>query len=64
MPNKWRTINSWVQKIRLHGRRGKGTAKSFSREIMRTFILCDPGWCVHKSDVHSKWDGNTHTRTK
>ena len=26
-----RTINSWVHKIRLHGRRGKGTAKSFSR---------------------------------
>ena len=20
-----------------------------------TFLLCDPGWCVHKSDVQSKW---------
>ena len=31
MLNKWRTINSWVHKIRLHGRRGKGMAESFSR---------------------------------
>ena len=22
-----------------------------------TFLLCDPGWCVHKSDVQNKWDG-------
>ena len=28
--NRWRTIISWVHKIRLQGRRGKGTAKSFS----------------------------------
>ena len=21
-----------------------------------TFLLCDPGWCVHKSDVQNKWD--------
>ena len=26
-----------------------------------TFLLCDPGWCVHKSDVQNKWDDNTHT---
>ena len=27
-----------------------------------TFLLCDPGWCVHKkSDVQHKWDDNTHT---
>ena len=29
------------------------------------FLLCDPGWCVHKSDVQNKWDDNkmynTHT---
>ena len=25
-----------------------------------TFLLCDPGWCVHKSDVQNKWDDNTH----
>ena len=35
MPNKWRTINSWVHKIRLYGRRGQGTAGSFSRENLR-----------------------------
>ena len=35
MPNKWRTINSLVHKIRLHGRRGKGTAESFSREKIK-----------------------------
>ena len=29
--NKWKTIHSWVHKIRLHGRRGKGAAESFSR---------------------------------
>ena len=39
-----------VHKIRLDGSRGKGTAKSF----------CDPGWCVHKSDVQNKWDDITH----
>ena len=26
-----------------------------------TFTLCDPGQCVHKSDVQNKWDDNTHT---
>ena len=47
-PNKWRKINSLVHKIRLHGRRGKGTAESFSREKLRQApqkeggeILCD-----------------------
>ena len=52
-PNKWRTINSLVHRIRLHGRRGKGTAESFSREKLRQApqkkggeILCDlpPVW--------------------
>ena len=71
MPSKWRTIISWVHKIRLHGRIGKGTAESFSREKIRQApqkeggeILCDPDWCVrcvHKSDVQNKWDDNTHT---
>ena len=32
MPSGWRTIKSLVHKIRLHGRRGKGMAESFSRE--------------------------------
>ena len=22
------------------------------------FLLCDPGWCVHNSDVQNKWDDN------
>ena len=35
MPNGWRTIKSLVHKNRLHGRRGKGMAESFSREKLR-----------------------------
>ena len=35
MPNGWRTITSLVHNIRLHGRRGKGMAESFSREKLR-----------------------------
>ena len=30
MYDQRRTIKSWVNKIRLYGRRGKGTAESFS----------------------------------
>ena len=48
MPNKWKTIESLVHKNRLHGRQGKGTAESFSREKLRQVlqkeggeILCD-----------------------
>ena len=26
-----------------------------------TFLLCDPGWYVHKPDVQNKWEDNTHT---
>ena len=74
--NKWRTITSWLHKIRLHGRRGKGTAESLSREKLRQApqkesveILCDllpvcPGWFVHTPDVQNKLDDNTtHTHT-
>ena len=57
MPNEWRTIKSLVHKIRLHGRRGKGMANSFSREKLRRApqkaggwkILCDPGWYVQRT---------------
>ena len=35
MPNKWRTRYSLIHKIRHHGRRGKGTANTFSREKLR-----------------------------
>ena len=61
MPNGWRT-KSLVHKFRLHGRRGKGMAESFSREKLRqhrrkkvdekscvTFLLCDPGWYVQRT---------------
>ena len=61
---------SLVHKIRLHGRRGKRTTESFSREKLRQApqkeggeILCDPGWYVHKPDVQNNWDGNIHTHT-
>ena len=73
MPNKWRTINSLVHKIRLHGRRGKETAESFLRKkfgqapqkeggevLCVIFFLCNPGWYVHQPDVQNKWDDNTH----
>ena len=30
-----------------------------------TFLLWDPGWCVHKSDVQNIWDDNTqHSITR
>ena len=35
VPNGGRTIKSLVHKIRLHSRRGKGMAESFSREKLR-----------------------------
>ena len=67
---KRRMTISLVHKIRLHGRRGKGTAESFSRGKSRQApqkeggeILCDPGWYVHKPVVQNKWDDNTHTHT-
>ena len=29
-----------------------------------TFLLCDPGWYVHKPDVQNKWEKNTtHTHS-
>ena len=61
MPSKWRTIKSLVKKTQLYGRRGKGTAESFSREKLMekscvTFLLllCNPGWYVRKHDVQNK----------
>ena len=60
--NKWRTIKSLVHKIRLNGRRGKGTTESFSREnqgVHRsrkvdeqsyvTFLVCDPCWYIQRT---------------
>ena len=31
--------------------------------VWPSLILCDPGWCVHKSGVQNKWDGIKHTHT-
>ena len=79
MPNGWRTINSLVHKIRLHGRRGKGMAESFSRQKSRHApqkegglkILCDlpPVWprLVRPTNLMSRMDGkktHTHRRKK
>ena len=48
MPNNWRTTNSLQPRIRLHDRRGKETAESFSKENLSQAlqnegeeILCD-----------------------
>ena len=74
MPNIWTTIKSLVHKIRLHGRRGKGTAESLSREKLRHApqkeggweILCDlpPVWprLERPTSLTSRINGNkTHT---
>ena len=69
MPNGWRTINSLVHKIRLHGRRGEGMAESFSRQKSRHApqkegglkTLCDlpPVWTrlVRPTNLMSRMDG-------
>ena len=70
------TIKSLVHKIRLHGRRGKGMAESFSREKLRHApqkeggwkILCDlpPVWprLVRPTNLMSRMnDKKTHTNT-
>ena len=44
MPNEWRTMKSLVHKIRLHGRRGKGKAESFSREKLMHAPQKVGGW--------------------
>ena len=44
--NGWRTIKSLVHKIRLHGRRGKGMAESFSREKLRQAPQKEGGWKI------------------
>ena len=76
MLNGWRTIKSLVHKIRLHGRRGKGKAESFSQEKLRHApqeeggweILCDlpPVWprLVRPTNLMSRMNGKkTHTHT-
>ena len=53
-------------KRRLNPSRDENHGKHRKRKVEKscaTFLLCDPGWCVYKSDVHDKWDDNTHTHT-
>ena len=72
MPNGWRTIKSLVHKIRLHDRRGKGMAESFSREKLRQAPQKEGGWkillpssCVTPAgtsiEVQNKWSGLLET---
>ena len=72
MPNKWRTIISWVlhTTVDFTVDEGKGRLNSSRDKKLRQApqkeggeILCDPGWCVHKSGVQNKWDDNRHTHT-
>ena len=76
MPNGWRRIKSLLHKIRLHSRRGKGMAESFSREKWTPApqkeggweILCNfpPVWSrlVRPTNLMSRMNGKkTHTHT-
>ena len=75
MPNKWRTNKSPVHDIRLHGRRkerlnlsrekkqGKHRRRKVDEKSCVAFILCHPGWYVHKPDVQNKWEEKTHIHT-
>ena len=54
MPNGWRTINSLVHKIRLHGRRGKVMAESFSREKLKHAPQKEGGWEILR-DLPAVW---------
>ena len=78
MSNGWRMIKSLVHKIRLHGRRGKGMAESFSREKNKARTaerkwMRNPVWpssCVtpagtsNELDVQNEWEENTHTHKR
>ena len=73
MPNGWRTIKSLVvHKIRLHSRRGKGMAESFSQEKLRRThrrkkvnekSCVTPAGTSNELDVQNEWEENTHTHT-
>ena len=64
--NRRKTIKSLVHKIdftldegkgRLNPSRDKNEGKHRRRKVEKswvTFLLCDPGWCVHKSDLNKK----------
>ena len=47
---------------RLNHYHDKNLGKRRRRKVEKScviFLLRDPGWCVHKSDVQNKWDCNT-----
>ena len=51
-------------KERLNPSRKKIQGRHRRRKVEKscvTFLLCDPGWYVHKPDVQNKWDDNTQT---
>ena len=58
LANKWRTISRGYRKFDFTVDEGKGRLNPPRDKKSR---LCDPGWCVHKSDVQNKRDDNTHT---
>ena len=75
MPNDgWRT-KSFVHKFRLHSRRGKGMAESFSRKKIkartaerrlmrnpvRPFFCVTPAGTSNELDVQNEWEENTQT---
>ena len=78
MPNKWRTVKSLVHKIPAKFDftvdEGEERLNPFARKIKAsnaegrwrnpvTFLLCDPSWYVHKSDVQNKCDDDKPTHT-
>ena len=77
MPNGRRTIIFLLHQIRLHGRRGKRLAESFSRERLthapqkeldekyrRTSLLCDSGWYVQRFSCPEWLGRKQHTHTQ
>ena len=38
---------------------GKHRRRKADEKSCVTFLLCDPGWYVHKPDVQNKWDDST-----
>ena len=74
--NKWRTLICKYTKFdfavderkeRLSPSREKNEGKHRIRKLEKScvaFLLCDPGWYVHKPDVQNRWNDNTHTRAR
>ena len=76
MPDKWRTIKSWVYtkfdftvdegKIRLNPSRDENQGKHRRRKVDKscvTFLLCDPGWSTSLTSGINGMTIHTHTHT-